>query len=256
MSTILRIAIISLMFFTSLFIAIDDEKLGTVTDEDFWPEFDLQRAGVCLSIVGFAGSYSLIIPSVTSMMTDKTQAVRIQVFSNITISGMVLALGIVASYVLIGTNAPSQTSLAWAGYDAGFDPRPWWTYIIEYMVILFPAINVLSSAPLIALAVAGNVMSVFKTPSLTCTRIVRAGMWVIPAVLAVLTHELGLLAAISGIPCYFLFYAVDSMCWLSSYHKINVDSKYASWASKPAIAWINIILCLGFTIFTLIYIAQ
>jgi len=69
---------------------------------------------------------------------------------------IVSSLGIIASYALLGAKVPSQTTLSWTGYDAGISPRPVWTYIIELVILLFPALNVMSCSPLIAIPVAGN----------------------------------------------------------------------------------------------------
>ena len=115
----------------------------------------------------------------------------------------VLLLGAIVAVALEGTNAPSMSSLAWSGYNAGITPRPSWTYPIEYIIILFPAFNVITASPLVALVIAENLGKYINEPSRCTIALLRIGVWILPFVIAFLTHDLGLISSIAGIPIFF-----------------------------------------------------
>jgi hypothetical protein len=111
--------IIGLMFVT----AIISLGMGSPLMEDDPtvpdPEFTLVKTGINMSIIAFAASYSIVIPGLTALLKNKQGAMRIQVAANLAITGLVLLLGIFVSLALAGSDAPSQTTLAWDGYKAG-----------------------------------------------------------------------------------------------------------------------------------------
>jgi hypothetical protein len=149
-----------------------------------------------------------------------------------------------------------MTTLAWENYSAGIDPRPWWTYIIEYMIILFPAINVLSAAPLSAIACAANAALFFKSPSKTTIYIMRACIWIGPTLIAIGTHDLGLITAITGVPEYILAYATCSLLYILSRRHVRLASPYDGWWGFEIWAYVNIALCFAATILTVLYIGE
>lgn len=59
-------------------------------------------------------------------------------------------------------NPEEMASLNWGHYSAGYDPddRPTWTYMVAYMVILLPAMDIASSFPIITGNFADNIMSI------------------------------------------------------------------------------------------------
>ena len=124
-------------------------------------------------------------------------------FANMAITFAVLLLGVVVAVALEGTNAPSMSNLAWSGYNAGLDPRPWWTYIIEYIIILFPAFNVLTASPLVGLVIADNICKYIKEPSKCTIALLRIAVWIAPFIIALFSHDLGIISSIAGIPIFF-----------------------------------------------------
>lgn len=131
---------------------------------------------------------------------------RAQFWSNVLIFAIVALFGLIASYALLGTNSPSMTTLSWQGYDAGLSPRPSWTYVIELIILIFPALNVMTCSPLIAITVTGNYLEFIPNYSKRTLVLFRLATWIPPAVIAFLSHDLGVVAAMSGIPGYFVFY--------------------------------------------------
>jgi hypothetical protein len=73
-------------------------------------------------------------------------------------------------YVMIGLIIPiaipdieSMSTLGWRDYSAGHSQsdRPWWTYLISYVIILFPAFDVFSILPITIIALSDNIISLF-----------------------------------------------------------------------------------------------
>jgi len=76
---------------------------------------------------------------------------------------VLIALGAVGVLVSMATGDPIEMStLNWVGYSAGYgiDERPWWTYIIMYFTILFPAFEVLSVYPIVNIIMSDNILGV------------------------------------------------------------------------------------------------
>lgn len=56
---------------------------------------------------------------------------------------------------------PSMATLAFRGYTGGHDSGQWWSYIIEYIIIIFPALDVFSAFPILAIALSDNITSLY-----------------------------------------------------------------------------------------------
>mmetsp|Transcript_17197 Transcript_17197/g.2840 ORF Transcript_17197/g.2840 Transcript_17197/m.2840 type:complete len:83 (+) Transcript_17197:867-1115(+) len=74
-----------------------------------------------------------------------------------------ILLGFVVGEALRGYNAPSLSTLAWKDYDAGTNPRQDWTLIIQFVIILFPGINMITTAPPFAIALSENLFAYTKS---------------------------------------------------------------------------------------------
>jgi len=57
--------------------------------------------------IAFAGSYSMMVPTLTAMLANKEDALKIQVKVNVAISTIFLFMGTMIGAALISTNAPS-----------------------------------------------------------------------------------------------------------------------------------------------------
>lgn len=156
-STFLRITIFLIMLITAAVSIATDSPLVPIVGAVEYPSFTWTKLGISLPIISFAAGYAIIIPELSSGLKNKQRdALKSQLISNIAIFLIVALLGIIVSYALLGSKVDSQTTLSWTGYDAGISPRPIWTHVIELAILLFPAINVMTCSPLIAIPVAGN----------------------------------------------------------------------------------------------------
>jgi len=73
-------------------------------------------------------------------------------------------------YTILGFLVPlaipdieSLATINWRDYSAGYsqDDRPWWTYLIAYFVVLFPALDCLSILPIVSITLSDNFISLF-----------------------------------------------------------------------------------------------
>lgn len=78
--------------------------------------------------------------------------------SGIVASGLYALLGIIVPIAI--DKVPSMSTLAFRDYSAGYkvSERPWWTLVIEYLIVLFPALDVFSAFPLTTISSNDNII--------------------------------------------------------------------------------------------------
>merc|ERR1719264_998157 len=64
-----------------------------------------------------------------------------------------------------------------------------------------------------------------------------------PVLLAAITHELGFIGELSGLPTFFAQFAIGSILYLASVRKVSLKSRFSGWHSSDICAWINIAVC-------------
>jgi len=97
-------------------------------------------------------------------MKDKTKLPTLIISLSAMIYGVNFLLGLIIGNALSG-NVPSLCTLAWRDYGAEDVPRAVWTYVFEYVVVLFPAINILFTIPILAIVLADNFGSIIGVPA-------------------------------------------------------------------------------------------
>jgi amino acid permease len=107
-----------------------------------------------LPIMIFANGVHPSIPTITQYLKNK----RINIFRVLKV--LFLTTGILYSVLGLTVSAaisdvPPLCTLAWENYGDG----RWWAYIIQYIVLLFPAADATSSFPLNGIVLAENLMS-------------------------------------------------------------------------------------------------
>jgi len=100
-STIARILIMGLMFLTAVIaIASDNPIAEPVANPRKELEFQFEFLGISMSIIGFASTYGILLAPLNSMLINKADALKVQVFTNLAITSSVLILGIVVAMAL------------------------------------------------------------------------------------------------------------------------------------------------------------
>ena len=159
--TIFRIFVFTLMILTGLYAIISGTKLSGSGERETAPAlFELKYFGRILFIVIFASLYENIIPTATSFVKNKARDMPKIINSAIfTFNVLYVMVGLVLAFA----DKPStMASLNWRSYTAGEDytNRAWWSYIISYFIVLLPALDLLSSYPLVAINFSDNLMSI------------------------------------------------------------------------------------------------
>lgn len=152
-------------------------------------------------------------------------------------TAVIILLGLIVSSALKGYAAPSLSTLAWDGYDASITPRPWWTWAIEYIVILFPAINMITTAPPFAIALAENLFSYFNSQSKKLRIGLRVAVWIIPTIIALIIYDMGKSGAFAGLISYYTIFVSNAYIFIVSKRQVPIPTPYEGWHSKDCVAW-------------------
>jgi amino acid permease len=237
--------ILGLMFFTAVKQLLGGYKIGShYKGED--PEMSMQNMGIALSIFCFATGYQIVLPSVIPVMKHRHQSLMLVGVNNTVVMVVNIIFGVLVSLALMGTDVPSLSTLAWAGYGDDVVPRPLWTYMVESVIILFPAINMLSCGPLVGIVLAENLAKLFHID--VSAKTARVAVWIIPIAVTVFEYDLGVIVSIAGGFSIILNLTLGSVLFISSRMRVPAKSKYSGfWSSIPT-AWFLVVLSLAVTI--------
>lgn len=127
---------------------------------DLPPLMNPLNIGHAIPIILFASSYQVHIPTISESINNKAKNLRsITILTVITCFVFYTLLGILASTAI--EDVPSMASLGYRNYTGGYSrsSRPAWTYIIEYLIIISPALDVLTCFPIKALTIADSIVT-------------------------------------------------------------------------------------------------
>lgn len=154
---------------------------------------------------------------------------------NLSFFTVLIALGGVGVLVSMATGNPSpMASLNWIGYSAGYDERPWWTYPIEYLIILFPAFEVFSCYPIVNIIMSDNILGVVynanELPSIPYSLylIVRSLCCSVPFFIAFFFYDLSGILDWSGLLYITLTLIGVPLLFIATRKVIPGHSRYAS----------------------------
>lgn len=111
--------------------------------------------------IAFAFVYQLQFPSIAEFLKDKEKNLK-KIVLLVGITSYVVYFFIAMIVPVAIHNVNPECSIEYSEYSAGYSQsdRPAWTYIIAYIVVLFPAIDVFSSFPVMAITVADNLQTI------------------------------------------------------------------------------------------------
>ena len=126
----------------------------------FPPLFVPGKFSIAMPIIGFASGYQVQIPTISKPVNNKIK--NLPLINNLTIWTCFVfysILGVLAAFAI--HNVPSLVTLSYRNYSAGHreSDRPFWTYMIEYILIISPAIDVFSGYPFQALTISDAIIS-------------------------------------------------------------------------------------------------
>lgn len=147
---------------------------------------------------------------------------------------------------------PSLCTIAYHEYSGGypFDERPWWAAFISYIIVLFPAIDVVTTFPILAISLSHNIYTIKYGSSQQIPknfdRCVRVSVAVLPGTVAFFFYDLSHILsftsyiALALIPMMIplIFNASRSLVGASS----HFQAKRTSYTSSSALAGIQLSL--------------
>jgi hypothetical protein len=184
----MRFVIMSLVIFSSLHLILSKLPIapGESPPNSNPPLFNYDKTDIALPIILFALGYQLQLPSIADLIANKQRNLW-RIITLVTIVSLVwyAALGVIVPYAI--NNIEEQCTLNFRNYSAGYNYRPWWAIFISYVIVLFPAFDVMSSFPLMSVALADNWVTMLYGDSevpIKKIRIIRIGVCVIPLVIS------------------------------------------------------------------------
>jgi len=239
------------------------------------PLANLPMLGSTLPILFFSGLYQTIFPSVIQSIR-KEVPVFLWIVTTVTLSLMVCysAIGLAAAFEI--NDIPSNVSLAYHNFTFGEERenRSFWTYIVSYLVVLFPALDVVSIFPIVSHAVSDNIISAIygtnRAKIMTEHRVAFYAIRVIAIlpsfIYAMLETRLvlliqGSIISHSGLLSFFLILIMIPLCHIASRYFIPVHSHYeASFSPNVTCTqWVSFLIAvlsvplLALNIYTLVW---
>jgi hypothetical protein len=111
------------------------------------------------------------------------------------------------------------------------------------VIILFPAINIVFSLPLVAIMVSDNLIK--QTGILPNTRntvTIRVFVWLVPTILAFFAHDLAGFVSWAGIVTILLNLMFGSAMYIVSERKLPGPTRYSGFWSNLGIAKVNVVI--------------
>jgi amino acid permease len=233
--TVMRFVIISLILFTCIALMAGPSNIDNDDKSSLEMPVLLDAPNMLssLSIIIFSFIYHLQFPSIAECVKDKKKnlpsIIKMVAFTTTIVYGLLAMIVPVAI-----TSVKAQCSIEYTNYSAGYsqNDRPWWTYFIAYLVVLFPAFDVFSSFPLMGISVSDNLMTlvygVGSTSTISIKKIYcyRAFTVVLPAVISFFEYDLSFIIDWVGMLAMILVPISFPILHIATREMINVKSRF------------------------------
>jgi amino acid permease len=158
--SIMRFVVISLVLATSLYhisshSSYDSSDYNPI---DMPPIFDYKYLGFSLPVIMIASMFHLNVSNICEFLQERENRLsKILVMTACTAGVVYLLLGLIVSFAV--EDVESLSILAYRDYTGGYDNRHWWSYMIEYIIMIFPALDVFSSYPLQSILLSNSLIT-------------------------------------------------------------------------------------------------
>eukprot|EP00743_Colponemidia_sp_Colp-15_P002228 GILK01002414.1.p1 GENE.GILK01002414.1~~GILK01002414.1.p1 ORF type:complete len:492 (+),score=56.59 GILK01002414.1:106-1581(+) len=127
--------------------------------------FDFNGFHLMVPVLVYAQIFHHSIPCLTQPVLKKEQNMkRIMTWLFSTTTVLYCVLGLLVSFFLGAAVKPTCT-LNWDNYTGGQADSTWWAQSISYLIVIFPAIDILSTYPLNAITLGENLYAVAPIPA-------------------------------------------------------------------------------------------
>ena len=144
------------------------------------------------------------------------------------------ALGLTAAFGL--NDLPSNVSLAFRDFSYGnsAENRPNWTYFVSYLIVLFPAFDVISIFPILAHGLSDTILSVLYSADRETVRTdhkriyygIRLGCTLPSFLYAYLQVQLGPIVDKSGLSAFFLIFFMIPLLHIAARLQVPQASRF------------------------------
>jgi amino acid permease len=260
----MRFFVITLVILTSVIAAathsyLDDDGYNEISMP---PLIDFKLLGRAIPAIVFANLFVVQLPSIAVQVKDKPRLLPRIGYSVIgTVCVLFLAIGLTVP-VVVG-NVPSLSTLAFEDYSAGYAQaeRPAWTYIIEYFILLFPALDVMSTFPLCSVVLADNIANMLYDSDEEAVRgpakyVIKLASSLPPVFIAFFESDLGVIIDWTGLCGFFLMVMMVFVLHIAAKGQVPQKSSY-SVPSHPVcsmlLALLVVPIVVGVAILNLLY---
>ncbi|OMJ83513.1 hypothetical protein SteCoe_15545 [Stentor coeruleus] len=162
LSCFFRILAFGIIIITTSLAIANDSQLEDEGENQANPKiFDIAGFENIAPVIFLVSLYQNSLPTTTCFVKDKKK--NIPLINNtafLTVVCIFTSLGILTSYGI--DDIEKMITLNWRDYSAGGDPneKPWWCYLISYIVIILPALDIASAFPIICAILCDNLLSI------------------------------------------------------------------------------------------------
>ncbi|ELP94213.1 hypothetical protein EIN_186400 [Entamoeba invadens IP1] len=193
--------------------------VGTFEDVSFLKKFKWIGFGSMFTHMAFALACQQNLPDALAPLSKKRLAHVVTLGAIALCSVIYVAIALVCSWCFT-VSTPSPVTLAWADYNGheggwGVGKTTWWAFIIKYLILLFPIVNLTNEFPLVATTLSTNMRTLFADKNSKKTKyIVKALAAFPPFILTALVGSLRVIFDVTGcfsfvlcftLPCIFQY---------------------------------------------------
>lgn len=239
---VMRFVIMSIIVVCCFFLILRQKDIDSDEKLEARPKLaDVANSGITIPIIIFALLYQLQLPSIAEMVVDKERNLwRIVALVTVVSFFFYGALGLVVPFAV--DDLQSQISLNFREYSAGYKERTFWMQLVSFLVVLFPAFDVISSYPLSSIALVDNWVSVVygkDQPNIKVLRLMKAFVSIFPVIIAFFIYDLGKILDLSGIIPMFTFNVMVPLGYIPIRSLCDVQSPYTLKFYKK---WFNLLI--------------
>lgn len=116
--------------------------------------------GNMASVILFAMLIQLQFPSVSEFLKSRViNLKRLVLMISITVFVLYLTIGLIVPLAI--HDVKGECNISFREFSAGYsqEERPWWTYLVSFVIVLFPALDVFSCFPIMAITLSDNLIT-------------------------------------------------------------------------------------------------
>ena len=159
-TSFLRFLVIFLVIFIPFYFMIFDESFNKNSEISVPPLINLRYLPSSISIILFSSSYQIHVPTITQVINEKEKYLKkINFLGVLTCFILYSLVGLSVSFY--SDKVPEMASLLFRNFSAGYplESRPLWAVLCEYLIIICPAIDVLTCYPIKSLTISDAIIT-------------------------------------------------------------------------------------------------